>query len=155
SEHCALDGVPVKDQFEFVFRDNRIQEELQSDLEVLVQAEVRKAYAQVRVPCIVEHAGLVFEAYVSNWYPGGLTKPMWDILQTKFVKETNSGNRPTLARAVVAYCDGKSVYTFMGETRGRIAKRARGGRKFYWDTVFIPDDHATGKPGRRTYAEIC
>jgi non-canonical purine NTP pyrophosphatase (RdgB/HAM1 family) len=154
-EYCTLDDAPVKDQVEFVFRDNRIQEELEANLEVMVCAEVRRAYAKVRVPCIVEHAGLVFEEYATSWYPGGLTKPMWDILKARFVQETNSADRRALARAVVAYCDGKAVRTFVGETRGRIAKRPRGRREFYWDTVFIPDDPETGKKGRRTYAEIC
>lgn len=154
-EHCEVDGVPVKDEFEFEFRDNKIQEELEADLNVMVQAEVRKAYSRVRVPCIVEHAGLVFEDYAGVSYPGGLTKPMWNILQDKFVKETNSEERRAIARAVVAYCDGKGVHTFSGETNGRIAKYPRGSRKFYWDTVFIPDDQVTGQPGKLTYGEIC
>lgn len=153
--HNELDGVFVKDQVDFEFRDNRIQEVLEANLVVLVEAEVRKAYSQIRVPCIVEHAGLVFEEYAAGWYPGGLTKPMWDILKQDFVKETNSGERRAIAKAAVAYCDGKDVHTFLGETPGKIAKKPRGNRAFYWDTVFIPDDHVTGKPGRRTYAEIC
>jgi XTP/dITP diphosphohydrolase len=154
-EQCDVDGVPVSHEFEFEFRDNKIQEELEPNLTEMVRAEVRKAYARVRTPCIVEHAGLVFEDFANVWYPGGLTKPMWNILQDKFVKETNSGDRRAIARAVVAYCDGKGIKTFMGETSGRIAKKPHGNRKFYWDTVFIPDHPETGKPGTQTYAQIC
>jgi inosine/xanthosine triphosphate pyrophosphatase family protein len=153
-EHCTLDDVRIGDQFEFRLRDNRIQEELVADIRTMVEAEVRKAYAQVRVPCIVEHAGLVFEEYAARWYPGGLTKPMWNVLQEKFVNETNSTGRRAVARAVVAYCDGQKVSTFMGETPGHIAKKPVGRREFYWDTVFIPDD-PNGKPGKKTYAQIC
>ena len=46
-----------------------------------------------------------------------------------------------------------SVNTFVGETQGQLAKIPQGDRKFYWDTVFIPDD-PSGKTTGRTYAEI-
>ena len=42
-----------------------------------------------------------------------------------------------------------SVQIFVGETEGTIASEARGDRKFYWDTIFVPDDL-----GGDTYAEI-
>src|SRR5262249_33080905 len=124
------------------------------DLTVMVRQEVVRAYSQIQVPCIVEHAGLIFEDYRDSWYPGGLTKPMWNTLGDKFIKETNSAGRRAIARAVIAYCDGKQTYTFTGETLGTLAKRPRGSRRFYWDTVFIPDDHSS-KTGGKTYAEIC
>ena len=78
---------------------------------------------------------------------------MWDTLGDKFLRETGSAGRRAIARAVVAYCDGTSVKTFIGETNGRIANAARGDRKFYWDTVFEPED-TTGKTNGLTYAEI-
>ncbi len=147
------DGTPVKDVFRFDIREVAIKEVLEVDLELMVTAEVAKAYGQLKVPCIVEHAGLVFEEYVGRSYPGGLTKPMWDTLRENFVTETGSSGRRAIARAVVAYCDGKSVYTFIGETPGTIAKEPRGSREFYWDTVFIPDTDVPAARGR-TYAEI-
>ena len=56
------------------------------------------------------------------------------------------------SRAVVAYCDGKTVHTFTGETSGSLAETPRGDvYKFYWDTVFIPDDE---NPEHLTYSEI-
>lgn len=70
-----------------------------------------------------------------------------------FVSETNSAGHGAIARACVAYCDGVSVQTFTGETRGVIADSPRGDRHFYWDTVFIPDD-PTGTLEGLTYAEI-
>jgi inosine/xanthosine triphosphate pyrophosphatase family protein len=54
---------------------------------------------------------------------------------------------------VIAYCDGKEVRTFIGEREGKIADAPRGSRKFYWDTVFIPDD-PSGVSNGLTYAEI-
>ncbi|TKB75026.1 MAG: hypothetical protein E8D46_03795 [Nitrospira sp.] len=152
--NCKLaNGTPVKDLFEFDIRKVPITEMLEVDLHVMVQAEVTNAYSQIKVPCIVEHAGLIFQDYTDMSYPGGLTKPMWNALGEKFIEETHSSGRRATARAVVAYCDGKSVRTFTGETKGTLAEHPRGAREFYWDTVFIPDD-SSGKPGTKTYAEI-
>jgi len=154
AEECTLpDGRQVKDVFEFDIRPVQIQEILDVDLSVMVSAEVVSAYSQLKIPCIVEHAGLIFSEYSDRSYPGGLTKPMWDSLGDNFIEETRSGGRGAIARAVVAYCDGKHVETFVGERLGTIADRPRGNREFYWDTVFVPDD-PTGKSGGQTYAEI-
>jgi hypothetical protein len=59
---------------------------------------VASAYAQVKVPCIVEHAGLIFDDYKDRSYPGGLTKPMWNTLRDRFIEETRSANRGATAR---------------------------------------------------------
>jgi inosine/xanthosine triphosphate pyrophosphatase family protein len=151
---CTLaNGRRINEVFEFEIRPVPIQEILNVDLAVMVSAEVVSAYRQLKVPCIVEHAGLVFLEYANRSYPGGLTKPMWDTLRDHFVDETKSAGRRAIARAVVAYCDGKQVKTFTGERAGIIADRPRGRREFYWDTVFIPED-SSGRTGDRTYAEI-
>jgi len=152
AEKCFLsDGVTrVKDVFDFEFREVFISELLEIDIELMVKAEVANAYGQLRVPCIVEHAGLVFEDFRAEMYPGGLTKPMWNALGDKFVDETHSSGRRATARAVVAYCDGTCVKTFVGETRGTLAATPRGSRRFYWDTIFIPD----GLTAPLTFAEI-
>lgn len=147
------DGTPVSDLFEFEIRSVPILEILEVDLRVMVQAEVTKAYSQIKVACIVEHAGLIFSEFIDNSYPGGLTKPMWRALQDRFIDETNSAGRSAIARAVVAYCDGMSVQTFIGETTGELADAPRGNRAFYWDTIFMPDD-PNGKVSGKTYAEI-
>ena len=153
-EHCMLNSdTPVRELFEFDIRPVPIQEILNVDLKVMVSAEVVSAYSQVKVPCIVEHAGLVFYEYRNVSYPGGLTKPMWDTLKDRFVDETKSAGRQAIARAVIAYCDGMTVRTFVGERAGTIAQEPRGNREFYWDTVFIPDD-PSGRAKGMTYAEI-
>jgi len=151
-EHAVLsDGTPVRDLFQFEIRPVPIKEVLEVDIREMVRAEVAKAYEQLKVPCIVEHAGLTFDGY--DWYPGGLTKPMWDTLGIKFVSETGSEGRRAIARAVVAYCDGKQIRAFVGETRGCITAEPRGTREFYWDTVFSPDVDDEKLKGK-TYAEI-
>jgi XTP/dITP diphosphohydrolase len=154
AQHCEVKRARVKDSFEFEFRNVPIRELLEVDLTVMVREEVLRAYSQIQVPCIVEHAGLIFDDYRDSWYPGGLTKPMWNTLGDRFLKETNSAGRRAVARAVVAYCDGKRTYTFVGETPGTLADSPRGSRHFYWDTVFIPED-PSGKTAGKTYAEIC
>ena len=154
SSACRLrDGSYVKDNFKFEYRCVPIKEILEVDLAVMVTEEAVKAYSEIKVPCIVEHAGLIFEGYERANYPGGLTKPMWNALGEKFSAETMSSGRRAIARAVVAYCDGKGVKTFVGETPGELCETARGNREFYWDTIFIPDCDDPAAKGQ-TYAEI-
>jgi XTP/dITP diphosphohydrolase len=75
---------------------------------------------------------------------------MWDSLDAeKFVGCCSSLSTKAIARAVVGYCDGMNVETFVGETPGILCAVPRGDRAFYWDTVFCPD----GGSGK-TYAEI-
>lgn len=153
-ENCTLnDGSKISDVFNFNIVNAKILEVLEVDLRIMVQAEVTNAYSQLKVPCVVEHAGLIFKDYEGKSYPGGLTKPMWDTLGDKFIEETNSADREAIARAVIAYCDGKSVHTYVGETEGKLAPRPQGSRKFYWDTVFIPND-PNNVNNTKTYAQI-
>lgn len=140
-------GMLVGEQFEFQIEQIKIKEILEVSLEAMVTDEVTKAYSKLRIPCIVEHAGLIFTS-CGDLYPGGLTKPMWKILGDRFVEETGSADRPAIARAVVAYCDGMEIKTFTGETKGTIAPMPRGTHDFYWDTIFQPEGQ------NLTYAEI-
>jgi XTP/dITP diphosphohydrolase len=143
-------GHKVGELFHFEFRDVETAEPLLCDLEEMVRFKVLSAYRAVRVPCIVEHAGLILGGYEDKSYPGGLTQPMWDALTPeKFVASCAPLTLKAIARAVVGYCDGMSINTFVGETKGTLSKTPKGSRPFCWDTVFCPDGH-DGK----TYAEI-
>lgn len=147
AEGCA---VRVADRFTFEFPSVSTDEPLERDLERMVRHKVRSAYRQIMAPCIVEHAGLVLERFEKENYPGGLTQPMWDALDaTGFVESVRWSGDRAIARAVVGYCDGLHVRTFIGETRGVLSPQPRGSRAFYWDTVFCPD----GGSGR-SFAEI-
>lgn len=126
-------------------------EPLKIDLVQMVQHKVKSAYEALLMPCIVEHAGIVLTAHASSGFPGGLTQPMWDALAAEgFLSRTGAAGEEAIARAVIGYCDGTSVHTFVGETKGRLASEPQGDREFYWDTVFCPD----GGEGL-TYAQIC
>lgn len=155
-----LTSVQVKDQFgrpfiagsrfEFEFPSIATDEPLERDLEKMVRYKVRSAYRQIMAPCIVEHAGMVLERFANESYPGGLTQPMWDALGAKgFVESVRWAGDRAIARAVVGYCDGLRVRTFVGETQGTLVSEPRGSRAFYWDTVFCPDGG-----NDLTYAEI-
>lgn len=148
---CKFDSRPVGDSLCFDIRSVQIKEVLEVDIALMVRQEVVQAYKQIKEPCIVEHAGLIFDGYAD--YPGGLTKPMWNVLSDNFITETKASGRRVRAKAVVAYCDGQKVLTFTGETQGTIAERPRGSRQFYWDTIFIPDSTDPPVAGK-TYAEI-
>lgn len=151
-ESCRMpDGTPVRDIFNFNMVDNSIKEPLDVSLEEMVRHEAKAAYSRLKRPCVVEHAGLVFEDYLKDCYPGGLTKPMWNTLGRNFLDETHSAGRPARAVAAVGYCDGQKVQTFVGETIGKLSNEPRGDRAFYWDTVFVPKD--SNEEGL-TYAEI-
>jgi inosine/xanthosine triphosphate pyrophosphatase family protein len=153
-DFCQLDdGSQVKDVVEFEIREEPVLQILEVDIAKMVREGVAKAYSQIRVPCIVEYAGLIFAKYETLSYPGGLTKAMWNALGENFIAETSSSGERAIARAVIGYCDGKRVHTFTGETTGKLASSPRGSRQFYWDTVFMPDN-ADGSEGSETYSEI-
>jgi inosine/xanthosine triphosphate pyrophosphatase family protein len=93
---------------------------------------------------------LLLEGYEAKSFPGGLTQPMWDALDADlFVASCSPLTTRATARAVVGYCDGMNIETFVGETKGSLSKIPKGSRAFYWDTIFCPDGFQN-----RTYAEI-
>jgi len=134
-------GVPakVRDHFQFEFLAVTTDEPLERDLETMVRYKVRSAYRQIMTPCIVEHAGLILERFEKESYPGGLTQPMWDALDAEgFVESVRWAGDRAVARAVVGYCDGLRIRTFVGETRGMLMSKARGSRAFYWVPCSAP-----------------
>lgn len=152
----ALTGaqeIKIDNIFRIDFRSEELTEILECDLTTMVKMKAMRAYQRIMVPCIVEHAGLVFKDYADKSYPGGLTQPMWDALGAEgFLAETHGKNRRAVARAVMGFCDGKAIRTFVGETEGILADAPRGKRDFYWDTIFCPLLADGTAP--RTYAEI-
>ena len=155
SDHFTLEDrkgrdVPLGELFDLQFRSAKLREPLLRDLGSVVREKAISAYESVRVPCIVEHAGLVFADLAEHSYPGGLTQPMWDALTAnRFVRMKGVAGSRVIARAIVGYCDGMAVHLFQGETEGVIADLPRGKRAFYWDNVFCPEGG-----NQLTYAEI-
>ena len=147
------DGTRIRDVFDIKVRSISIPERLEIDLEVMVADEAARAYEVLRVPCIVEHAGLILDDFESVSYPGGLTKPMWNALGSRFKESTCPEHSGATAKAVVGYCDGMTVRTFVGSTHGYLSDTPSGSRNFYWDTIFVPDDPKRPH-SQQTYASL-
>ena len=143
-------AMSVRSAFEFEFHDAILAEPLERDLETMVRHKVMSAYRQIMAPGVVEHAALILEKFKDQNFPGGLTQPMWDAVgPVGFVKSVEWAGEQAIARCLIAYCNGKRVVTFVGDTVGVLADGPRGGRDFYWDTIFCPD----GGSGR-SFSEI-
>jgi XTP/dITP diphosphohydrolase len=123
-------------QLWFVRHD--IQEILHPDIEVIVRQKAVDAYAYVRRPCLVEHGGLFLDALPG--LPGGVGRIMWSAIGDRmcgFLRETDS--HEATGRSFVAFCDGRHVRVYLGETRGRITDHARGAYNYGWDPIFVPE----------------
>jgi XTP/dITP diphosphohydrolase len=143
-------GITAESVIDFEFRKVSTQEPLLRKIEDMVREKAISAYKATLVPCVVEHAGLILDGYEAVAFPGGLTQPMWDALGAEnFVASCAVLSSQAVARAVIGYCDGAEIRTFVGETRGTLRGRPAGNRGFYWDPVFCPDGF-----GGKTYAEM-
>jgi XTP/dITP diphosphohydrolase len=115
-----------------------VQEILHEDIQVIVKRKALEAYSYFGAPCVVEHGGIFMDALPG--LPGGIGQIIWNAVGDRicsFLGEQDP--RGAVARSIIGYCDGKRVRTYTGETRGQITKSARGGYKFNWDPIFIPD----------------
>jgi len=124
-----------------------LQEILDPDIGKIVREKAVGAYASMAHPCVVEHGGLFMDALPG--LPGSVGKIVWDAVEDRicdFLRASDS--RGAMVRSYLGYCDGRRVRVYMGETRGRVAERARGAYKFAWDPIFIPGDQSL------TYGEM-
>lgn len=122
-------------------------DEIQSDsMEKIVKDKVKKAYAQLKRPLLVEQTGLLISDFGN--LPGGLTQIFWDALQADKFCQYFHGKGKVRAETVLAYCDGKRIYLFSGSVQGIIVPEPRGDRTFQWDCVFQPEGQD------QTFAEI-
>lgn len=113
---------------------NEIQSDSMCDI---VIDKALKAYQILRRPLIVEQTGLRITDFGN--LPGGLTQVFWDALQAdKFCQFFSTGSTEVTAETVIAFCDGKQIYTFTGSIKGNIVEKPRGCRDFQWDCIFQP-----------------
>jgi XTP/dITP diphosphohydrolase len=125
----------------------QIQEVMDLNLEEIVRDKLLKAYKSFGNPCVVEHGAIHIDAL--NGLPGGISKVVWDSIQGKICTLIQpKESRKAIAKALIGYCDGKKLYYFSGETKGTIAKKPLGKRKFQWDPIFIPEG------SKRTYGQL-
>ncbi|UQY45137.1 non-canonical purine NTP pyrophosphatase [Erwinia sp. PK3-005] len=124
-------------------------EEIQTEDEVeLVRDKLTKAFSLIGRPLFVEHTGLYLDGL--NGLPAGLTRIFWHRLDadrfTALVHALDS--QSATAKTVLGYCDGRKMYQFSGEVRGKIVAEPAGPREFLWDCIFVPEGHT------QTFAEM-
>ena len=138
----------VEDRLDLSFLRSDVQEILHPDVSLIVRRKTIDAYQQIRWPCVVEHGGLFMDALPGLF--GGVGKIVWDAVGDRMCAFLRADDRRgATARSFLGYCDGRRVRVYVGETRGRIADRARGTYTFAWDPVFIPEgsDETYGEMG--------
>lgn len=128
--------------------DHKINEIQSSDMKEIVIDKALKAFQQIGRPLLVEQTGLLIKNFGN--LPGGLTQIFWDSLKAEAFSKifANIGDAEVTAKTVIAYCDGKHVYTFDGEIKGHIVYPPRGNQDFQWDCIFEPLGYT------KTFAEL-
>jgi XTP/dITP diphosphohydrolase len=122
---------------EFAVFPENLPEVLDSDIDRIVTQKALEAFSRVGLPCIVEQSGLMMKALPG--LPGGLGQIIWNAIQDRMCKFLLADDsRAATARSVIGYCDGRTVVSFVGETEGQIAERARGDYLCNWDPIFVP-----------------
>lgn len=142
-----LASAPESASLDIAVLSGDLSEILDRDIDTIVTHKALGAYSDVGLPCVVEHSGLFMDALPG--LPGGLGQIIWNAVgerMCEFLRPEDS--RAATARSVLGYCDGRIVHLFSGETRGRVAERARGAFSFNWDQIFIPDG------SEQTYGEM-
>jgi len=92
------------------------------DVELIARVAAEEAFRRHRVPLIVDDTGLYVEAL--NGFPGPYSSYVISKVGLRGFLKLMEGveNRRACFRTAVAFADGTGVYTFTGETCGRIAE---------------------------------
>ncbi len=125
-------------------------EEIQSmDQDTIALDKARKAWQQLRVPLLIDDAGIYFNRWHN--FPGVLTKFVVQGLGMEGIKRLIDEDDTGYFRLLLVYVDeGGNLHPFEGRCDGRLTSRYRGtaheGLPF--DVCFIPDGLD------KTYAQI-
>jgi XTP/dITP diphosphohydrolase len=111
------------------------------DVMDVVRDKAKDAYERAGKPVLVEDTGLEFEAW--NSLPGALIRWFLKSVGTKGVLKMlgDEKNRNAKAVTVVGFYDGEKCHEFKGEVSGKVPLRAREGKGFGWDPIFMTDEH--------------
>jgi XTP/dITP diphosphohydrolase len=130
------------------FHYHKIQtREIQTDnMDDLIRHKALETFKKIKRPVLVEHTSLILKGWGD--LPGGLTQIIWDRLgEDDFIKLVKK-KRKAVARTYLGYIDGRKLYTYIGEVKGKLAEAPIGDNGFKWDRVFIPKGHD------RTFAQM-
>jgi len=115
--------------------------ELQADdVEEVAKYSAKWASNELKKAVLKNDSGLFVEAL--NGFPGVYTHYVDDTLGEDGLLKLLDGveNRKAYFKEVLAYCEyGKDPITFIGITKGTIAKEKSGTYGWSWDFIFIPD----------------
>ncbi|RLG77468.1 MAG: non-canonical purine NTP pyrophosphatase, RdgB/HAM1 family [Thermoprotei archaeon] len=123
--------------------------EVQSEsLEKIAALAAKIAYRKLRMPVVVEDAGLFIDAL--SGFPGPYSSYVYKTIGIKGVLKLMEGisDRSAKFRAVVALAYSGGVKLFKGVVKGIISLEAKGTKGFGFDPIFIPEGHA------KTFAEL-
>jgi non-canonical purine NTP pyrophosphatase (RdgB/HAM1 family) len=136
----------VPADFNLVSIDVDLDEIQSADLEVIVTDKVKRAFAAVGKPVVVEDiaAGLV--------RLGGLPGPFVKFFEKQLGRDalhqlSRLAEEPAVVRAAVAYYDGDQLLVVQSEVKGTVVA-ARGENGFGFDSCFIPEGQSI------TYGEM-
>jgi len=136
---------PIKIEISVV--DRKTKEILNADIDYIVRNKALEAYEYLANRCVVEHSGLFIDALPN--LPGAVGQIIWEAVGDQMCGFVGKGvKRDATARSFIGYCDGRRVRVYCGETRGRVAERARGNYNCNWDPIFIPEG------SKLTYGEM-
>jgi len=135
-------------------------DEIQSlDLKEIVEDKVKKAYAKIQKPVIVEDVSLEFEAL--GGLPGPFIRYFVDHVPFERICAMVDGqSRKATARCIIGYFDGQELELFEGSLDGEIAKVPSGENGYGWDKIFIPQGYTVTRAslgdedGQKTYTTI-
>lgn len=115
--------------------------EIQSDMiEEVAKYSAKWASEQLKCDVLKNDSGLFVEAL--NGFPGTYTHYVDDTLGEDGLLKLLDGieNRNAYFKEVLAYCEyGSEPITFIGITKGKIAKEKSGSYGWSWDFIFVPE----------------
>ncbi|MCB0064465.1 MAG: non-canonical purine NTP pyrophosphatase [Caldilineaceae bacterium] len=118
------------------------------DVQQVIEAKVKAAYATVQQPVLVEDTGLLIHSW--QGLPGALIRWFLETVGNDGICTmlAQFADRSATAITCIGYFDGTHYQTFLGETTGQIAAQPRGTSGFGWDPIFVPDGY------HKTFAEL-
>jgi XTP/dITP diphosphohydrolase len=122
--------------------------EIQSlDSKEVIEYKLKEASKLIKGKFFVDDVSLYLDAL--NGFPGPLIKVFLEAIDRKGIynlcKEKNNFNAN--AKATIGYFDGKEMWYFEGEVKGKIVLM-RGESGFGWDPIFQPEGY------NKTFAEM-
>nr|MDO8097770.1 XTP/dITP diphosphatase [Candidatus Njordarchaeota archaeon] len=120
---------------------SKVREIQSNSLEEIAADSARITAEAYHKSIVVEDAGLFIESL--GGFPGPYSSYVFGTIGCKGVLKLMEGvaKRTAIFRSAVSYCEiNREPKVFTGETRGKISLAMRGGRKFGYDPIFIPNE---------------